>query len=127
MSGHSALVLDELDVKLELMLRTTALKVSTDEIHKASSESNASDIVAQNRSNPEGRGRRRREGRPNFDTTRTSFGVDVSNVRSPDRRHAQLGISMKFKSTNPPELLSRIIDKLNNATDVYAVIENEQS
>ncbi|MDR3019992.1 MAG: DUF2589 domain-containing protein, partial [Treponema sp.] len=33
MSGHSSLILDELEVKLELMLRKTALKSNVDEIY----------------------------------------------------------------------------------------------
>ncbi|MDR3020445.1 MAG: hypothetical protein LBU66_06030, partial [Treponema sp.] len=59
--------------------------------------------------------------------TRSSFGVDLSNARGPDRRHAQLGISMKFKSTNTPEMLCRLVDKINNATDAYPVKEDKQA
>ena len=122
LSGHTSLVLDELSVKLNLMLRNTALKAMTGDPNAADQTQNPGDSnsAAQNERNSGKRLRGRSDGKkPAPTATRTSFGVDLANVQGPDRRYANLEIGMKFKSANPPEMLSRIIDRLNNATDVY--------
>ena len=120
LSGHSSLVLDELNVKLNLMLRNTALKAMTGgpnavELIQDRVVSNSID-----QSKKEGGRKHNSEERTLPPAaTRTCFGVDLANVNGPDRRYANLEIGMKFKSSNPPEMFSRIIDKLNNATDAY--------
>jgi len=132
MNSHSSLILDEMEVKLDLMIKKTALKKMPCQVAESGLEQGSDFIPAakakrinaaedQNIVNDvEGRRRRRNAGGRynNFNINRTSFGIDMISGRA-DREHAHLGMSMKFKSCNPPEMLSRIIEKLNNAVDVY--------
>ena len=130
MSGHSSLILDEMEVKLDLMIKKTAIKQMPCQVadtvmekrldldkaaaFKSKKEDSVTDQNAAEDTEAGNRGARRRE----YNINRTCFGIDMINGRA-DREHAHLGISMKFKSCNPPEMISRIIDKLNNAVDVY--------
>ncbi|MCL2182035.1 MAG: DUF2589 domain-containing protein [Chitinispirillia bacterium] len=116
LSGHTSLVLDELNVKLNLMLRNTALKSMTADPDAGGGQAPDQGTAHTVKDGRNARGRRHRGA---AEPTRTSFGVDLANVSGPDRRYANLEIGMKFKSSAPPEMLSRIIDRLNNATDVY--------
>jgi len=124
MSTHSSLILDELEVKLDLMLKKTALKQVPCRIADSGTEQVPDDYTpvskpekkdAVFKQNTEDNGAKYR----NFNINRTCFGIDMINGRM-NRDNAHLGISMKFKSCNPPEMISRIIDKLNNAVDIYS-------
>jgi len=123
MSTHSSLILDELEVKLDLMIKKTALKqvpcqvidtVTEDKLDKAAAPDQNTEEDIDERNERRNKKIRYRE----FNINRTSFGIDMISGRA-DREHAHLGMSMKFKSCNPPEMISRIIEKLNNAVDVY--------
>jgi len=132
MNSHSSLILDEMEVKLDLMIKKTALKQmpcqvaesgleqSSDFVPAAEPKSKDAEAVQNTlHETEEGRSRRNAGGRyRSYNINRTSFGIDMISGRA-DREHAHLGMSMKFKSCNPPEMLSRIIEKLNNAVDVY--------
>jgi len=105
LNNHSSLIIDELNVKFNLMLRNTALKTS--DAGAAAEQPQQTDQSD------------RASGKRLPISTRTSFGVNLANVQSPDRRYANIEIGMKFKTSAPPEMFSRIIDSLNNTTNVY--------
>jgi len=133
MNTHSSLILDEMEVKLDLMIKKTALKQVPCQVSSSAAEQDSDfSLAAQPQEEDTGavqnakydmEERRSRgnagERHRNFNINRTSFGIDMISGRA-DREHAHLGMSMKFKSCNPPEMLSRIIEKLNNAVDVYS-------
>lgn len=92
LSDHHSLYLDELEVKLSVNLRDIALK-----------ETNA----------PLNGG-----GKP-FSIDRSSFSVELGSVAQDSDGNSMMDVTMKFKSTQPPEALARIIEKLDNAVTPF--------
>lgn len=96
MSNHSALVLDEMEVRMKVNLKDFKIK----ELEGISGKDDE-----------------------NFYVTRSSFDVDTNNCSKNDADN--IDICMKFKSGDPPEAVSRISEKLTNAINVYCIENNE--
>jgi hypothetical protein len=97
LAEHSSLILDEIEVKLDVLLKNTALKTAKV----------APSMAAQGNGST-----------TPHEIDRTSFTVDLVDAKV-DENHTHLDMVLKFKSSNPPEAVSRIIDKLNNAVVTY--------
>lgn len=96
MSDHSALVLDEMEVRMKVNLKDFKIK----ELEGISGKEDN-----------------------NFYVTRSSFDVDTNNCSK--NAADNIDICMKFKSGDPPEAVSRISEKLTNAINVYCINDND--
>lgn len=57
-------------------------------------------------------------GEESYSVTRGSMLVNLCNVSSDDNGVTNMDVEMTFKSSNPPEALSRVVETLNNAISV---------
>lgn len=92
MSSHNALSLDEMEVKIKVNLLDLNIKESEN---------------------------RYKGGDEPFSVTRTSFNIDVVNCNANNENN--IDISMKFKSAETPEAVSRISEKLANTVSIYNI------
>jgi hypothetical protein len=100
MADHSSLMLDEMDIKMSLSLKNSDLKKSADIIGKI-----GKNITQQENT-----------GTPVIE--RKVFEMDISNAKFGGNR-TQMDLTFKFKSTAPPETVSRLLDKLNDTVIPY--------
>lgn len=90
LTDHNALEVDQMKVKMKVNIRDMDLKQTIIE--------------------PEGG---REDNGDSFALSRTSMLVDICNVSKEDD-NTNMEIEMTFKSSNPPESLSRMLETLNN-------------
>lgn len=94
LSDHPSLYLDEMEVKLNVNLRDMELKETELPFNGG--------------------------GKP-FSVDRGSFSVELGSVAQDNEGNPTMDVTMKFKSTQPPEALSRIIEKLNDTITPYEI------
>lgn len=99
LTSHNALEVDEMKVKMKVNIRDADVKKTT--VITGGEEDEDGD------NNSDGEGE-------TYDVSRSSMMVDVCNV-SRDGDGANMEIQMKFKVSEPPESLSRMLDALNNS------------
>lgn len=97
LTGHNALEVDKMKVKMRVNIRDMDLKhiMVDNETDTESEDGEASEDDS-------------------YTVSRSSMLVDVCNV-SRDEDGANMEIQMTFKTSEPPESLSRIIESLNNS------------
>ena len=100
LADHSSLVLDEMEVALSLFVKNADFKQDAASFSKSDSDS------------------------ANGTVDRVSFDVELMNVK-PRRGGTHMDIKLKFKQTNPPEEISRIVDKLNDMVRAYSLKDKD--
>lgn len=105
LSDHHSLYLDELDVKLNVNLKD--MKVKETEYPLDNSELSVSD--------------------EKFTVDRSSFSVELGSAVQDEKGNSTMDVNLKFKSTQPPEALARIIEKMDNAVFPFSVKDNDLS
>lgn len=99
LTSHNALEVDEMKVKMKVNIRDADVKKAT--VITGEEEDEDGDNNSDGKSET-------------YDVSRSSMMVDVCNV-SRDDSGANMEIQMKFKVSEPPESLSRMLDALNNS------------
>ncbi|MCM1145560.1 MAG: DUF2589 domain-containing protein [Lachnoclostridium sp.] len=100
LTSHNALEVDEMKIKMRVNIRDADVKKAT--------------VITENAGGGENRRNNSNEENETYDVSRSSMMVDVCNV-SRDGDGANMEIQMKFKVSEPPESLSRMLDALNNS------------
>lgn len=98
LSDHHSLYLDELEVKLSVNLRDIALKETAAPVNG---------------------------GEKPFTIDRGSFSVELGGAAQDGDGNSMMDVTMKFKATQPPEALARIIEKLDNAVTPYETSDKQ--
>jgi hypothetical protein len=96
LADHSSLILDEMKVNLSLNLKDAGFKKQDVEISK------------------------KQNGVTNGSVDRAAFNVDLRNAQA-DNKSTRIDLQLTFKVTNPPEAVSRIVDKLNDQLRIYEI------
>lgn len=91
LTGHNALEVDKMKVKMKVNIRDMDLKQAM--MEEESGEESEEDMPS---------------------ISRTSMLVDVCNVKH-ESDDTNMEIQMTFKASNPPESLSRLLESLNNS------------
>lgn len=97
LSDHHSLYLDELEVKLNVNLRNMELKEANLPLNGGSKP---------------------------FSVDRSSFSVELGSVVQDKDGSSTMDVTLKFKSTQPPEALARVIEKLNDTITPYGVSQD---
>lgn len=98
LSDHHSLYIDELDVRLNVNLKDMDIKEATAPYQGDNKE---------------------------FSVDRSSFLVELSNVTQDKKGNSNMDVKLKFKATEPPEALSRVLEKLDNAVMPVPIEKND--